>query len=90
MENIINLRDQLEKEINQEVEFQFENALRECEMLGELRNFEPERISVPVSSDDDYSRLLFRDISTAINYEIKRRFKEKVDNYINNSGVNLK
>lgn len=84
MKNIINLRDQLEKEINREVEFQFEKALRECETLGELRNFEPERIRVPVSSDDDYSRLLFRDVSSAINYEIKRRFSGKLDNYIKN------
>lgn len=90
MKNIINLRDQLENAINEEVEFQFKKALRECETLGELRNFEPERISVPVSSDDDYSRLLFRDVSSAINYEIKRKFTKMIEIHIDIISLNKK
>lgn len=90
MKNIIELRDQLEKEINREVEFQFTKALKECKTVGELRNFEPEKINVPVSSNDGYSRLLFEDMTSAINTEIRYRFREKVDNHINKLGVNLK
>lgn len=88
MKNIINLRDQLENAINEEVEFQFKKALRECETLGELRTFEPERINVPVSSDDDYSRLLFRDISSAINYEIKHKFTKMIEMHIDIISLN--
>ncbi|MEX5936849.1 hypothetical protein [Mammaliicoccus sciuri] len=91
MKNIISLRDQLEKAINEEVEFYFTNALRECETLGELRKFEPERLSssIPNSfnglnkSELRFS-LLSRDITFSINTEIKNRLREKVDNYINN------
>ncbi|UXV31909.1 hypothetical protein [Mammaliicoccus sciuri] len=97
MENIINLRDQLEIEINREVEFQFKKALRECETLGELRNFEPERLSPQISNSfNGFNKselrfsILSGDISDAINSEIKYRFREKVDNFINNTGVNLK
>lgn len=95
MKNINNLRDQLENAINEEVEFQFKKALRECETLGELRNFEPERLSTPISNSfNGFNKselrfsILSRDITFSINAEINHRFREKVDNYINNSGVN--
>lgn len=91
MKNIIELRDQLEKEINREVEFQFTKALKECKTVGKLRNFEPEWLSSPIpnsfnglnKSELRFS-LLSRDITFSINTEIKNRLREKVDNYINN------
>ncbi|MCJ1785221.1 hypothetical protein [Mammaliicoccus sciuri] len=77
MKNIINLRDQLENAINEEVEFQFKKALRECETLGELRIFELEEIKAPA----------FSSVTEVINSEIKRRFRKRVDNYIENTSI---
>ncbi|MFP4878666.1 hypothetical protein ACLFLH_06900 [Mammaliicoccus sciuri] len=77
MKNIINLRDQLENAINEEVEFQFKKALRECETLGELRIFKLEEIKDPV----------FSSVTEVINSEIKRRFRKRVDNYIKNTSI---
>lgn len=77
MKNIINLRNQLEVEIGKEAEFQFTKALRECETLGELRIYELEEVKNPT----------FCSITKAINSEIKRIFRKRVDNYVKNTTI---